>query len=343
MLENGLIQVYTGKSRKYNYAPIGLGLRAAGQGFRTLIICFIPHELMDDEIQMIAHYLKTYLVVDHIAIEGVHAQGTLDRDKILSAFHKARQAVLAASYDIVILNGINQAMTLGIIAVDEVLRLMRDKPSNVELILTGPGGPEAVIQKADLVTELEVHPISYDQAENEGHANRGSIEVITGNGKGKTTYCLGRALLASCSGIRCAFLQFIKSPQPYGEVKAIEMLPNIDIKTMGVGFLKHHSHGHKKKHVEAARRAWEKCLREVFSLKYGLIVMDELNTATFHSLVNPGRVRELLFLKPKGLQLLLSGRNAHAEVMAAASTVIEMKEVKHPYNKGIKARKGIEF
>jgi cob(I)alamin adenosyltransferase len=59
--------------------------------------------------------------------------------------------------------------------------------------------------------------------------------------------------------------------------------------------------------------------------------------------VNPGRVRELLFLKPKDLQLLLSGRNAHAEVMAAASTVIEMKEVKHPYHKGIKARKGIEF
>jgi cob(I)alamin adenosyltransferase len=54
-------------------------------------------------------------------------------------------------------------------------------------------------------------------------------------------------------------------------------------------------------------------------------------------------VRELLFLKPKDLQLLLSGRNAHAEVMAAASTVIEMKEVKHPYDKGIKARKGIEF
>jgi cob(I)alamin adenosyltransferase len=343
MLENGLIQVYTGKSRKYNYAPIGLSLRAAGQGFHTLITCFMPHELMDDEIQMISHYLKDYLVVDHSAIKGVNTRGTLDGDKTLNAFRKARQAVLASSYDIVILNGINHAMTLGIIALDDVLRLMRDKPSSVELILTGPGVPEAVVQKADLVTELEVHPISDDQRESENQAHQGSIEVVTGNGKGKTTYCLGRALLASCAGIRCAFLQFIKSPQPYGEVKAIEMLPNIDIKTMGEGFLGHHSHGHKKRHIEAARRAWEKCLREVFSLKYGLIVLDELNTATFHSLVNPGRVRELLFLKPKDLQLLLSGRNAHAEVMAAASTVIEMKEVKHPYNKGIKARKGIEF
>jgi cob(I)alamin adenosyltransferase len=343
MLENGMVQVYTGKFRKYNYAPIGLSLRAAGQGFRTLITCFMPHELMDDEIQMISHYLKAYLDVDHTAIKGVKARGTLDRDKTLNAFRKARQAVLAASYDIVILNGINQALSLGVIALDDILRLMRDKPSHVELILTGPGVPEAVIQKADLVTELEVHPISDDQRESDDHASQGSIEVVTGNGKGKTTYCLGRTLLAACSGIRCAFLQFIKSPQPYGEVKAIEMLPNIDIKTMGEGFIGHHPHGHKKRHIEAARRAWEKCLREVFSLKYGLIVLDELNTATFHGLVNPGRVRELLFLKPKDLQLLLSGRNAHAEVMAAASTVIEMKEVKHPYNKGIKARKGIEF
>ena len=242
-----------------------------------------------------------------------------------------------------ILNGVNQLLSPGFIGMDDVLGLMRDKPHHVELILTGPDIPEAVIQKADLVSELEVHPIAENHRENEGREYQGTIEVVTGNGKGKTTYCLGKTLLAACSGIRCAFLQFIKSPHPYGEVKAIEKLPNIDIKTMGAGFLSLHPHRQKKKHVEAARHAWEKCLREVFSLKYGLIVLDELNTATFHGLVNPARVRELLFLKPKDLQLLLSGRNAHAEVMAAASTVIEMKEVKHPYNIGIRARKGIEF
>ena len=206
-----------------------------------------------------------------------------------------------------------------------------------------PEYPESVIDKADLVTDLELHSISYDQKNGDGPGTQGSIEVVTGNGKGKTTYCLGKSMLYSSIGIRCAFLQFIKSPQPYGEVKAIQMFPNIDIKTMGEGFLGHHLHGHEKRHIEAARRAWEKCLREIFSLKYGMIVMDELNTATFHGLVNPDRVRELLFLKPQNLHLMLSGRNAHAEVMAAASTVIEMREVKHPYRKGIKARKGIEF
>ena len=343
MLENGLVQVYTGKSMKYNFAPLGLSLRAAGQGLRTLIACFVPHELMDDEAQMVSFYLKPYLTVDHTAIEGVHPRGILDRDRILKLFHEARRAVLASWYDVVILNGIGQTMALGIISLDDVLTLMREKPSNVELVLTGPGVSESVIDKADLVTELELHSISYDQKNGDALGNQGSIEVVTGNGKGKTTYCLGKSMLYSSIGIRCAFLQFIKSPQPYGEVKAIQMFPNIDIKTMGEGFLGHHPHGHKRRHIDAARRAWEKCLREIFSLKYGLIVMDELNTATFHGLVNPDRVRELLFLKPQNLHLMLSGRNAHAEVMAAATSVIEMREVKHPYRKGIKARKGIEF
>ena len=343
MVENGLVQVYTGESMKYNFAPLGLSLRAAGQGLRTLIACFIPHELMDDEAQMVSFYLKPYLEVDHTAIEGVHPRGILDKDRTLKLFQKARRAVLASLYDIVILNGINQTMALGIISSDDVLNLMIEKPSNVELVLTGPGVPESVIDKADLVTDLKVHPFSYDQKDADGLGTKGSIEVVTGNGKGKTTYCLGKSMLYSSIGIRCAFLQFIKSPQPYGEVKAIHMFPNIDIKTMGEGFLGHHTYGYEKRHIEAARRAWEKCLREIFSLKYGLIVMDELNNATSHGLVNPDRVRELLFLKPQNLHLMLSGRNAHAEVMAAASVVIEMRELKHPYKKGINARKGIEF
>lgn len=343
MLEKGLVQVYTGKSMKYNYAPLGLSLRAAGQGFRTLIACFVPHELMDDEAQMVSFYLTPYLTVDHTAVEGVHPRGVLDRDKTLKLFYESRRSILASSYDVVILNGIGQTMALGIITVEDVLALMREKPATVELVLTGPGVPESVIERADLVTDLESQTVAYDPKNDEDPGSQGSIEVVTGNGKGKTTYCLGKSMIYSSLGIRCAFLQFIKSPQPYGEVKAIQMIPNIDIKTMGEGFLGHRPGGQEKRHIEAARRAWEKCLREIFSLKYGLIVLDELNTATSYGLVNPDRVRELLFLKPQNLHLLLSGRNAHADVMAAASSVIEMKEVKHPYRNGITARRGIEF
>jgi cob(I)alamin adenosyltransferase len=78
-------------------------------------------------------------------------------------------------------------------------------------------------------------------------------------------------------------------------------------------------------------------------MKYGLLVLDEINIATHYGLIRGERVKEMLFLKPRQTHLLLSGRNAHPEVTEAASTVIEMKEIKHPFKKGVKARKGIEF
>ena len=87
----------------------------------------------------------------------------------------------------------------------------------------------------------------------------------------------------------------------------------------------------------------EHCLREIFSLKYGLVVLDEINTASHYGLVNPLRVKEMLFLKPRRVHLLLSGRYAHPAVIEAADTVLEMREIKHPYERGIKARRGIEF
>jgi cob(I)alamin adenosyltransferase len=84
-------------------------------------------------------------------------------------------------------------------------------------------------------------------------------------------------------------------------------------------------------------------LKEIFSLTYRLVVLDEINIATNLDLVHPDRVREMMFLKPRDLHLILSGRNAHPEMMNHASAVFEMREIKHPFHKGIKARRGIEF
>ncbi|MBW1703786.1 MAG: cob(I)yrinic acid a,c-diamide adenosyltransferase [Deltaproteobacteria bacterium] len=325
MLKKGLIEVYTGTSEQINFAPFGLAVRASGHKFRTLITCFEPHELLDGAIRA-SSFLDT-MFIDHS-----------DIGKAPEAFQKARQAALAGDYDIVVLSHIIPLINQGIIGLDHVLSLMEKKSENVELVLSGSGAPQDIIEKADLVTEMVVSGPEEMVSE-----NKGTIEVITGNGKGKTTYCFGRAVLESSLGTRSSIVQFIKSPKSYGEVKATRKLPNLEIMSMGEGFLDFDSNGPKKKHIDAAGRAWEECLKEVFSLKYGLIVLDEIDNATYYGLVNPERVREMLFLKPRNLHLLLSGRNAHSKVMAAATTVIEMKEIKHPFNKGIKARKGIEF
>ena len=304
MLKKGLIQVYTSTSEQINFAPFGLAVRASGHEFRTLITCFAPHELMDGGISA-SSFFET-MVIEHS-----------DTDKAPDAFQKARQAALSGDYDIVVLNGIFPFMNQDLIDLNDVLSLMEDKPENTEMVLSGPGAPQDIIEKADLVTEMVV-----SGHEERGGENKGAIEVITGNGKGKTTYCLGKAVLQSCMGNRSSIVQFIKSPKAYGEVKAIGKLPNLGIMSMGEGFLDLDSTGSNKKHIEAAGRAWEECLKEVFSLKYGLIVLDEIDIAIHYGLINPERVRDMLLLKPRDLHLLLSGRNAHSKVMAAATTVI---------------------
>jgi cob(I)alamin adenosyltransferase len=334
MLKQGLIQIYNSNSPRSNFAPIGLGLRAAGQNLRARITCFSPHELLEGAA-IAQMYLQPRLIFDLAA-----AADDASADLMGRAFAESTKKVKKGDFDLLVFSGIHRALQQGAIHCEDLLALIDGKPAHVELVFSGMDLPEPLLDKADLLTEMAVSQSSANQP---GNPKEGCVEVITGDGKGKTTYCLGKALLMSSMGIRSAFLQFIKSPSPYGEVKAIKKLPHLDIVTMGVGFLFTNSGEARKKHLEAARHAWEECLREIFSLKYGLVVLDEINTATYYGLVNPERVREMLFLKPKDLDILLSGRNAHTEVRVAASAILEMREIRHPFNKGVQARKGIEF
>jgi len=340
----GLLQVYTGNSPHHNYAPLGLALRAAGQNLRSHLTCFLPHPLRRGET-IASSLLKPHLVVDQTPIHASSADPgewtAQARRAILETFHQAQEALFSGTFDMVLLEGIHPLVRAGIISMDLIMPLVLERPSHVELILTGPGVHEDLVQHAHLVTEMVCHKDRPHGKEDHGRA--APTEVITGDGKGKTTYGLGKAMLMSCLGTRAMILQFIKSARPYGEIKALDKLPDLDIKTMGKGFLEEHANVQDPKHLEAARMAWEGCLREIFSLKYGAVVLDEINIATHYGLVHPERVRELMFLKPQKTHLLLSGRNAHPEVMEGASLVMEMKEIKHPYKQGIGARKGIEF
>jgi cob(I)alamin adenosyltransferase len=342
MRRNGLIQVYTGISEETNFAPFGLGLRAAGHNFRTLITCFTPHGLME-ACPVASSLLKPNLLIDHSAIEGIPIRGKPIRDDVLNALKKSARTILEGDFDIVVLNGILQLMSQGVVTLEDILPLMEEKPARVELVLSGAGMSKEVMERADLVTEMIVNRREPEGKKKNAHEEVGTVEVITGGGKGKTTYCLGKALLTSCREVPSFILQVIKSPKAYGEVMAIERLPFLQIKSMGKGFLNGHGTDFDKNHIKAAREAWEYWLRKIYSLRYGLLVLDEINIATYYGLIRSERVHEMIFLKPEKLNLLLSGRQAHPDVARSASTVIEMKEIKHPFRDGVKARKGIEF
>ena len=152
MLKKGLVQVYTSTSEWFNFAPIGLSLRAAGQNLRTLNVCFSPHTAMNGDA-MASLLLKPNLVIDHTAVEEVES-GEMDRGTALDAFAHASTLALAREFDIVIFNGINPLLDQGVISVKQVLGLIEKRPPNVELVLSGPGAPEEIIDRADLVTEM---------------------------------------------------------------------------------------------------------------------------------------------------------------------------------------------
>jgi cob(I)alamin adenosyltransferase len=334
MLEQGLVQVYTGKGEQVNLAYLGLCLRAAGQGLRTCVIRLSDHPFMVIEDTAFS-YLKPTVAVERVALSG-GSPGTVQ-----SGLEHIEEVLESGGFDVVILEEANHILERGVLPVDRMVELMRRKPKNVEIVFTGRNAPEEIIQHADLVTEMVERKREEGSWTIDGTHQEGCAGVVTGDGKGKTTYCLGRAMLFAARGLSASILQFIKSPQPYGEVVAAERFPNLRIKTMGAGFI----FGPKpsKKHIAAAREAWEECLREISSLKYRLIVLDEINIATNLGLVHPEMVREMILSKPSNLHLILSGRNAAPEIWEHASAVFEMREIRHPFSKGIKARRGMEF
>ncbi|ASS99433.1 cob(I)yrinic acid a,c-diamide adenosyltransferase [Geobacillus thermocatenulatus] len=174
----------------------------------------------------------------------------------------------------------------------------------------------------------------------------GRVIVYTGDGKGKTTAALGLALRAVGRGMNVAVLQFVKSPErTYGEQLVLERL-GVDVRQLGAGFTWTKT---PDIHREALKRAWAVAKEYVYSGRYDMIVLDELNNVLaidrfpVEDIVSVSEVLELIRTRPPSLHLVITGRSARPELMAAADIVTEMKLIKHDYEQGRTAMKGIEF
>lgn len=172
----------------------------------------------------------------------------------------------------------------------------------------------------------------------------GLIIVFTGNGKGKTTAAMGQALRAVGQGLKVLMLQFIKGTWDYGELVSIKRVdPDFQIKPLGKGFIRSKSKLNNNEALENINQSWEQAEKEIFSDKYDMVILDEINYVIDFGLLPVDKILTLLEKKPKRLHIILTGRNAHKEVIEKADLVTEMVEIKHQYSKGIKAQKGIEF
>lgn len=173
----------------------------------------------------------------------------------------------------------------------------------------------------------------------------GLVIVYTGRGKGKTTAALGMALRAVGHGFKVAMIQFIKGSWFYGELSSSAKLePDFELVAAGKGFVGIIDDNKPiEDHVNAAQEALLISREKIASGKYDIIILDEINYAVNLKLITVDDVLELIKIKPKNMTLVLTGNYAKEKVIEVADLVTEMKEIKHPYREGKKAKRGVDF
>ncbi len=178
------------------------------------------------------------------------------------------------------------------------------------------------------------------------------IIVLTGDGKGKTTSALGQALRAVGEGKAVLMVQFIKGPWKSGEDMFLEnfqfSIPNFQIRKTGLGFVGILGDPHPiEKHREAAEKGLAFAKKEIISGNWDIVILDEINNAVSLGLISKEKVLELMnslnFATHQLEHLILTGRDAPQELIDRADLVTEMRDIKHPYEKGVKAKRGLEY
>ena len=176
-------------------------------------------------------------------------------------------------------------------------------------------------------------------------SEKGLVIVYTGGGKGKTTAALGLALRAIGYNHKVCMIQFIKGSWHYGEMDSSKKLaPEFELIAVGKGFVGiMDDKSPREEHEKIAEEAIKICKEKISSRNFDLVILDEVNYAIDLGLINIEDVIELIKTKPDSLDVVLTGNNAKQEIIDLADLVTEMKEIKHPFKSGIKAKKGIDF
>ncbi len=175
-------------------------------------------------------------------------------------------------------------------------------------------------------------------------SRQGLILINTGPGKGKTTAAMGTALRAVGNGMRVLMIQFLKGSWHYGELDAVKAFgDNFVLKQMGRGFVKVGGAETDPEDVRLVEAAWAEARDAIYSGDWDMVVLDEINYAIGYGMLDPVIVADALRQRPEMVHVILTGRNAHPLLVELADTVTEMREMKHAYQKGILAQRGIEY
>jgi cob(I)alamin adenosyltransferase len=173
----------------------------------------------------------------------------------------------------------------------------------------------------------------------------GLVVVITGNGKGKTTSAMGMVLRASGYGMKVCIIQFMKGDIYSGEWDGVKLLgERVELHTTGMGFCGIQGNPYsREEHRAAAQAAIDLAMGKIESGNYDIVILDEINNALKLKLVDLDQVLGLVRSKPELMHMVLTGRDAHPDLVELADTVSEVCEIKHAYRKDIEPQPGIDY
>jgi cob(I)alamin adenosyltransferase len=370
---HGQLHVYDGDGKGKSQAALGVVLRTIGLGIceqkqtRVLLLRFLkgPGRSYDEDAAIEALQQGFPHLIDQVRTGrgeffGADEVARVDIQEAQRGWVIAKGAIASELYSVVVLDELNPVLDLGLLDVEEVVRTLAAKPAGMEVIVTGRGAPRSLVQIADLHSEMRAHRrrdagSDLDPGIDEiPAAGLDGIEVYTGEGKGKSTSALGKALQAIGRGIsqdkshRVLILQWLKGGSGYTEDAAIaalrESYPHlVDHLRSGRDAIVWRGQQQPIDYVEA-ERAWEIARAAISSGLYKTVILDEINPTVDLELLPVEPIVQTLLRKPSETEVILTGRCKNPPAyFDLASVHSEMVCHKHYAERGVDLKRGVDY
>ena len=368
--DHGQLHVYDGDGKGKSQAALGVVLRTIGLGIceqkrtRVLLLRFLkgPGRSYDEDSAIEALQQGFPHLIDQVRTGRgdfftAAEASRFDRQEAQRGWDIAKGAIASNLYSVVVLDEINPVLDLGLLETEEVVRTLSAKPAGMEVICTGRGAPAQLVQLADLHSEMRAHrrrlPDGAVDSQISGTGLDG-IEIYTGEGKGKSTSALGKALQAIGRGIsqdkshRVLILQWLKGGSGYTEDAAIaalrESYPHlVDHLRSGRDAIVWRGQQQPIDYVEA-ERAWEIARAAIASGLYKTVILDELNPTVDLELLPVEPIVQTLLRKPAETEVIITGRcKSRPAYFDLASVHSEMVCHKHYAERGVDLKRGVDY
>jgi cob(I)alamin adenosyltransferase len=355
---HGQLHVYDGEGKGKSQAALGVVLRTIGLGIceqkrtRVLLLRFLkgPGRAYDEDAAIDALQQGFPHLIDQVRTGRgdyftAEEATRFDRQEAQRGWDIAKGAIASNLYSVVVLDELNPVLDLGLLDTAEVCRTLAAKPEGMEVICTGRGAPPQLVQLADLHSEMRAH---------QGEGGLDGIEIYTGEGKGKSTSALGKALQAIGKGIsqdkshRVLILQWLKGGKGYTEDAAIaalrESYPHlVDHLRSGRDAIVWRGQQQPIDYVEA-ERAWEIARAAIASGLYKTVILDEINPTVDLELLPVEPIVQALLRKPTETEVILTGRcKQRPSYFDLASVHSEMVCHKHYAERGVDLKRGVDY